>query len=96
MQLSAGLSCKQEHYAWFFALCETLNIGLSSSSPEPLQFGRILRSGREMDTRKAPAYKTIPLSVAQFTCEMSQNAKTSPRFNGFLPLKAVPLIGVRL
>jgi hypothetical protein len=46
--------------------------------------------------RKAPAYRIIPLSVAHSACEMSQNAQnTLPRI-GFLPLKAVPLIEVRM
>jgi hypothetical protein len=41
------------------------------------------------DTRKAPAYRIIPLNVAYSACEESQNTQTS-RYR-LSPLKAFPL-----
>jgi hypothetical protein len=47
------------------------------------------------NTRKAPAYSTIPLNVSQSACDASERTENLPRI-GFLPLKVVPLIKVRL
>jgi hypothetical protein len=58
-------------------------------------YSRTSMSGREKNTRKAPAYKIIPLN-AHSTCEPSQNAQKNLPLTGFLPLRAVPLIDTRL
>jgi hypothetical protein len=46
--------------------------------------------------RSAPAYRIIPLNVVDSVFETRQNAQKNLSRISFLPLKNVPLIGVRL
>jgi hypothetical protein len=50
----------------------------------------------EKDTREAPAYRIIPLNVAHFAGETSQNAQKNFPLINYVPLKAIPLNEVRL
>jgi hypothetical protein len=71
-------------YAAFFKI--------STANTEDLTVDLRIREGG--NTRKAPAYRIIPLYVAHPTCKTSQNAQNFPVI-GFLPLQAVPLIEIR-
>jgi hypothetical protein len=44
-------------------------------------------SGRNKNTREAPAYRTIPLNVAHYACDTSQNTQKAPRLYDFSQLR---------
>jgi hypothetical protein len=48
--------------------------------PSRNRYSRISISEREKKTRKAPAYRTIPLILADFACGTSQNAQKTPAY----------------
>jgi hypothetical protein len=60
------------------------------------KYSRTSISGREKNTREGPAYRIIPLKVARSACESSQKRTENVPLIDFLPLKAVPVIEVRL
>jgi hypothetical protein len=59
------------------------------------RYNRTSINGRE-ETRLTPVYRLITLSVAHIACEPCQNVQTNLPLIDFLPLKAAPLIEVRL